>query len=344
MEFKEYLKQLRISNSLTQKELSTHINLLGEEFLGIDGVSISRWERGITKPHVTRSIKILRTLTNDLLPYLLSLRIEQQENDLERIVTKRFHSPNAMLASASYNKKSNPSLLDIVPLFEINNNANTIEQLLNFLDNIGDKELKSHNVDLVGYQNDNKIFSKKLIASDTDNLQGHLLSLFFDNRKINNYYESPFLPIPTKEIIPYQENKPMALLTVTRYAETESAYWLINTLLAYLIATHANIHTLYFYVFDQMAVDYIEKIGADKVAYNTPDSHGVIKIGRQNYRFGLYRLDSANFLAQPEILKLLQDAAHHTPHFALNTTPDNKSLVEQLFDCVAIKTPKNIAT
>ncbi|MEZ8658784.1 helix-turn-helix domain-containing protein [Vibrio cyclitrophicus] len=334
MEFGKYLKQLRIEQSLTQKELTTRINLIGKEFLGIDSVSISRWERGITKPNVARSIKVLRCLTNDLLPYLLSLPIDLKKNDLENVEAKRFHNPDAILAAATYNKIINNISFEIQPLFNKLESYNTAEKISNFLNNLNEKEIQN-NIDWYDYQTKNKIFSKKIIINDHSEMQGHLLSFFFDHKKISDYYTSPYLAIPKNDAISYKDNKPMALFTATRYAKTDQGYWVINALLAYFIATHANVISLYFYLFDNVAVEYFEKINAKKIAYNTLDSHGKVKLGGKAYRFGVYYLDSADFLARPEIINLLQEV-NYSPRFSLKTD-QNQTVADLLSDCVIIK-------
>ena len=77
--FGDYLKQLRIEGNLTQKELAVKLNLADPEFASIDSVTVSRWERNTTAPNPVKAVKVLRTLTNDLRPYLLSIEIDEDK-------------------------------------------------------------------------------------------------------------------------------------------------------------------------------------------------------------------------------------------------------------------------
>ncbi len=60
--FGEYLKQLRIEKGLTQKELAAKLNLADEEFTAVDSVTVSRWERGSTTPHIAKASRYYKRL------------------------------------------------------------------------------------------------------------------------------------------------------------------------------------------------------------------------------------------------------------------------------------------
>nr|WP_010647403.1 helix-turn-helix transcriptional regulator [Vibrio campbellii] len=71
--FGDYLKQFRVQQGLPQRELATKLNLSNPEFVSVDSVSVSRWERNTTTPNTIKAIKVLRELTLDLKPLLLSI-------------------------------------------------------------------------------------------------------------------------------------------------------------------------------------------------------------------------------------------------------------------------------
>ncbi len=330
--FGNCLKQLRIEKSLTQKDLMTHINLLGEEFLGIDTVAISRWERGITEPHVIKSIKILRSLTNNLLPYLLSLPTKDETNLFEEIAVTRFYSPESTLTTATYSKRLQSKNIKLMLLFQERHDEYLI-QLTNFFNSIGLKNKSLLDIDLYQHQIDKKIFGRKLVDRETNSILGHTLSIFFDRNEIREYYKNPSLELPINKAKGYKKNKPMALCTISRYADSEGSYWVINILVPLLLAYYGNIHDVYFYVFDKWSVDYMESLGAEKVAYDTPDDKGAIKVGSQHFKFGLFRIDSSHWLSRPEIRFLLQNLVQNNLELLVNPhgTTIDKSLANEIF-------------
>ncbi len=100
--FGDYLKQLRYQLGLTQRELATKLNLANPEFSSVDSVTISRWERNATAPKTVKAIKVLRELTLDLRPFLLSLPSPENETFLDDIIYERYYSQKALLLSSGY--------------------------------------------------------------------------------------------------------------------------------------------------------------------------------------------------------------------------------------------------
>ncbi len=62
MLFNEYLKNCREKYDLTQEELVQELYSFSDVFEGLDTSTLSRWERGITKPRIDKQIQILKLL------------------------------------------------------------------------------------------------------------------------------------------------------------------------------------------------------------------------------------------------------------------------------------------
>lgn len=303
--FGAYLKQVREDIGLTQKELAAKLNLASAEFASIDPVTISRWERGTTTPSLIKAIKVLRVLTTDLMPFLTQLPAKVDENLLAEIAEYRFKSPWAMLMASSYEiSPMSGEVLDC-PLLE-NSQDDYLTDLKHFFSHIDLDNNAILDIDLYQYQFEKKSVSRKFIDKKTKQILGHRISFLFDANELKQYYSSPYLPFPLQQSHPYSPNRVMAQCTVSRYSSSEAVFWENSTSGAKFIASHANIHDMYFYALDPWAVNYMNSLDAEKIAFDTPDENGVVKIGNQSFMRCLYRFDSANWLSRPEVIALLK--------------------------------------
>ncbi|MFH0271417.1 helix-turn-helix domain-containing protein [Vibrio jasicida] len=306
--FGDYLKQLRVEAGLTQKELAVKLNLIDSEFVSIDSVTVSRWERNSTAPNPIRAVKVLRSLTNDLRPYLLSLEVEENRTQINNYLKDRYRSPWDVLMSSSYHLSKETAEDDVkeLPLFE-SRSEKYEEGLKNFLNSIGIENEALFNLDLYQHQIEHKIYGKKYINEDSGKLLGHSLSFFFHAEDLNDYFCSPFLKIPIKKTKAYSQNKKMAICTLTHFCSDEPTFWIDHQTGIDYLARHANVHDLYYYAVDKLTADYMINIGAEKVAFDTPNKHGIVKIGHEKYMRCLLKLDSAVWLTRPELLLLLKN-------------------------------------
>ena len=65
-------------------------------------MSVSRWERNNTTPNTIKAIKVLRELTLDLKPFLLSIPSPEDETFLDDILYTRFRSQRSLLMMSDY--------------------------------------------------------------------------------------------------------------------------------------------------------------------------------------------------------------------------------------------------
>ena len=84
MHFNEYLKLCRENNSLTQEQLVHDLYSYDiDSFEGLDTNTLSKWERSITKPKLSRQVSVIKYFqeeTGAALPYWDSYSIEEAEN------------------------------------------------------------------------------------------------------------------------------------------------------------------------------------------------------------------------------------------------------------------------
>ncbi|HHB1594299.1 TPA: helix-turn-helix domain-containing protein [Vibrio campbellii] len=302
--FEEYLKRLREEVGLTQKELATKLNLASVDFASIDPVTISRWERGTTAPTTVKAIKVLRVLTTDLMPFLSSLPVESGKNIFDEIVEYRFKSPWAKLLSDSYEAPTQCKDVLEAPLLE-SSQDDYLNSLKHFFASLSLDNSALFDIDLYQYQQEQKAVTRKYIAKQSEEILGHNISFLFDANELRQYLSSPFFPVPLQQSRPYSANRTMAVCTVSRFSSNETVFWKNGAFGAKFVATHANIHDMYFYALDHWSVSYMNSLDAEKVAFDTPSDNGIVKIGNQSFKRCLYRVDSAIWLSRPEILSLL---------------------------------------
>ena len=83
MQFNEYLKKCRDHNSLTQEQLVQVLYIYDtDHFETLETSTLSKWERGLTKPKASKQVSILKYfqgLTGDALPCFDGYAVEEAE-------------------------------------------------------------------------------------------------------------------------------------------------------------------------------------------------------------------------------------------------------------------------
>ena len=308
--FGQYLKQLRLERGLTQKDLCALLNLSDAELASIDAVTISRWERGITKPHASKSIKILRTLTLDLVPYLVSRsKYSPQDSIVNRIVFDRFNSINALIQTSSYTVPRLPPNPKVVEKrLNLMEAESVLENIRIFLST---SELCYPNLDQLDlYQlyRDDRLLLKVYIDQDSLEIVGHNLSVFFEVSELESRLKTPYDLLPFRKVVPYTTNSKLAICNLSRFAANRYAFEKVHGDFVKFVARHSNIHIYYHYLNSPLLFNYLVEIGAEKVGYDTLDPYGVVKVGNQSFRNCLLKIDTATILARPEIAELVKKA------------------------------------
>ncbi|YCO05425.1 helix-turn-helix domain-containing protein [Vibrio sp. VNB-15] len=311
--FGDYLKQLRVQHGLTQKELATKLNLSSSEFTSVDSVTVSRWERNTTTPNTAKAIKVLRELTLDLKPFLLSIPSPEEDTFLDDILYTRFRSQRALLMTSDYEELKPNEDTEIIEetLFDNKTEVNAqLARLRNFFLNADAHYPGMINLDFLSMHEENKLIAKVYKDSRSKKVRGHSISFLFQIEDLDTNFTNPHQTLPFNLARKYSESRHLALCCLSRYATSEQVFMMLHPTLVNYMSERANINQLYYYAFDNEFTDYLVSLGAEKTAYDTPDKTGSVKIGKTAYRKCLLKIDTAVLLAQPSMIYLLHQ--HHS--------------------------------
>ncbi|MGR5445585.1 helix-turn-helix domain-containing protein [Vibrio jasicida] len=303
--FGEYLKQLRLEKGLTQKELATKLNLSNEEFIAVDSVTVSRWERGSTAPHTSKAIKILQTLTLDLTPYLNSIPIAKSHTLLDDILYDSFHSNQTKIITSSYKSIEKSTEILEEDLFQDTEQSH-LDAVKIFFKNTESDYPGLMNIRFRDYYEENKIIAKKYVDKNTKELLGHNIWFLFDASDLDEHIQSPFDQVPFEKAKRYTSNSELAFCAVSRFYATEEVYWELQPSQLNYIAERSNIKWFYYYALHEKFAKYLEEIGCEKVTYDTPTEFGAVTIGKQSFKHCLYRIETSNLFARPEVLAIMR--------------------------------------
>ncbi|MGD8115523.1 helix-turn-helix domain-containing protein [Vibrio sp. TRT 29B02] len=320
MLFGMYLKKYRLEAGLTQVQAATKLNLLGGDLTNIDPVTFSRWERGMTKPTIARSIRVLREFTNNLEQYLSDLSREQKSlnrtkdriDQFDLILEQKYRSLNSLVNRASYNKLlTQPhNLICECPIYS-QHDQKAVDDIYRFHSQTSSEHVMHglQKIDLLDYCADNRILAYKYVNTASNDLIGHNIGAIFTHKS----FESEIINLNTKSIneidlrktIPYTPNKKFVYYALSQHSLFERPFRLqLHREFKYL-SQRANITDYYAAVVVKSSVDVLEKMGFSVVAYEEKTPTGAIKIGKNSYSRAIMHIETAQLFAQPEFLNLL---------------------------------------
>ncbi|MFN1532055.1 MULTISPECIES: helix-turn-helix domain-containing protein [Vibrio harveyi group] len=311
--FGDYLKQLRVQHGLTQRELATKLNLSSPEFTSVDSVTISRWERNATTPNSVKAIKVLRQLTLDLKPYLLTIEASSEGTILDDILYDRFHSQRALLMSSEYEElKPQKDTKIIEESMFSNETADHASRLKNFFINADAHYPGLIDLDLLSFHKEDKVIANVYLDEESHKVRGHSISFLFKIEDLESLFTRPEHTLPFSLAKPYTENRELALCCLSRYAANQQVFMMLHPTLVDYLAARSNITSLYYYSFDNQFSEYLVSLGAEKVAYDSPDKSGSVTIGKTAYRKCLLKIDTSILLAQSSMIYLLHQHQRHS--------------------------------
>ncbi|MEZ8510193.1 helix-turn-helix domain-containing protein [Vibrio splendidus] len=318
--FGEYLKKYRIAHEMTQSQAATKLNLLGGDLSNIDTVTLSRWERGTTKPTLSRSVRVLREFTNDLEPYLSEVsRLQQQEitsknriDQFDILMEEKYHSLNNLIARANYQSSSmiEHNAVCECPFGQSNDNE-TVNSVLLFHEQTSDENMKHglSKIDFLNYCNDKRFIAYKYIDSITRELLGHNVGAIFTLEGINSEIEilgqKLIDEIDLRKTVSYNQNRKLAYFAASQHSLYERPFRLQLNREFQFLAKHANITDYYATVAINSSAEVLEKMGFSVVSYEKKSTSGAIKVGKHHYSKALMHIKTSQLFAQPEYLNLL---------------------------------------
>ncbi len=130
MHFNEYLRSCREHAHLTQEQLVQQLyNNDIEHFEGLDTTTLSKWERGIVKPKLSRQVRIIKyfqTLTGSALPCLESYSIRHAEELICKTGMKNLLGKSKELILNFPDKMIGTDDLEVIQL----RNSETIDKII----------------------------------------------------------------------------------------------------------------------------------------------------------------------------------------------------------------------
>ncbi|WP_299141278.1 helix-turn-helix domain-containing protein [uncultured Vibrio sp.] len=318
--FGEYLKKYRIANKLTQNKAATKLNLLGGDLSNIDTVTLSRWERGTTKPTLSRSIRVLRELTNDLEPYLSEVsRTQQQEvtyknrvAQFDTLMEDKYHSLNNLIARANYQSGTiyEHNAVCECPIGHPDDNQ-IVNSVLLFHEQTSDEYMKHglSKIDFLNYCNQERFIAYKYVDSVTGELLGHNVGTIFTPEGMHSEIEmldrKSIDEIDLRKTVPYNQSRKLVYFATSQHSLYERPFRLQLNREFRFLASHANITDYYATVAISSSVELLEKMGFSVVSYEKKSVNGTIKVGQHYYSKALMHIKTSQLFSQPEFLNLL---------------------------------------
>ena len=307
--FGDYLKKLRLSLGLTQSELTAKLNLADEEFSSLDVVTLSRWERGKTKPTLAKCFRVLRCLQNDLSDFYDLLPIPKKENIINDYLELRFNSSLAILASSSYKPLNSQQAQLIIkrPLL-VRDDDPILLSLQSLYNNVSYLTKELLEINLYDYQENRRCLCHKFIKLDGE-ITGHSFSFVYNNEHFDTNVRSKIFHLDLTKSVNYTANKKLALFDYLRYSNNPATCEYMLGSQFKILVKHSNLIKYYHYVDLPEGAIHLERLGFNKVAFDVESDSGKFKLANRSFNRCLYEIDSATLLSKPDIIALIKSTS-----------------------------------
>lgn len=317
--FAKFLKKLRMENELSQAEAMRKLTIANNQFLGVDSVTFSRWERGVTLPHKARQVSIIRVFTNDLYDYLSQLYKtsycdgNSKFNYVESLIRNRYSHPSIIISNASYYSSitNYEKEICIEPLND--SNCDTFNMnLKSFLESVDAMRIVSGlvHIDIMDFHQQNRISVQRYVVDGVTH--GHTIKAFFNNENIdeeiislNSDMSRYDQDINLELSVPYDSSQPLSCYMVSRYAVSEDVFRRQLSEECRFLAQHANIHYFYMKITLKATLEVMLKLGFEVATHGPENSSGGIKIGNKRYSWAILVIPTNFLLSRPEFMHFM---------------------------------------
>lgn len=305
--FGKLLKDIRIFNNYTQKDLAAKLSIESEEFSQIDLVTISRWERGMTSPNNAKALRVLRCLTKDVRPFLSSLMGHQCSRSLDDFVQQRFGTNiiQSTLAAFGVQVPTNRENFRHDKLIKKVNDP-ILKEIREYHSLFNQDRLDLLNIDLYLYQEEKKLHGYRFYEeTKPEKTIGNSLYFFMNTEDIEKEVKTNGCDIDLRKSVRYRESNYLSMYLasgVITSAELFKYHWTHNL---EFLSTHSNIVNLYVSVLAESVVPFLMNIGFEVVATKNPIFSGGVKIGRRHYERCVMKIDTSVLLTSKEALSLI---------------------------------------
>ena len=317
--FGEYLKELRVSLGLTQSELAVKLNLADEEFRSVDVVTLSRWERGKTKPTLAKCLRILRCLQIDLSSFYDLIPNPNETKLLDEFVQLRFNNRVTKLSSLNYEapQETQSALITEMPLL-LKDDDKILCSLKAFYEMASYIPKGLFDLNLYDYQQNKRAIFKRFIT-ESGQLVGHSLSFIFESDYFDKVTHSKIVDIDLTKSVSYKNATKLAVCNYNRYSSDFEVFRCMLVSQYINLIRYSNVQRYYFFNALPESGQILERLGFDKVAFDIESDTEGFKLGNRSFEHCLYEIDAATLLSQPEIITLIKTTKWNNR----NVTKDN---------------------
>lgn len=306
--FGKYLKEIRENNGYTQKELAAHLQLASNEFSNVDYVTISRWERGISKPSPSKSVRILRCFMQDITPYLESMPESEGFADVDSFLHGRFENEAQHHLLAALNLRQLPASeirLSNDKLFEDPSDP-LINQVKSFYTNFNREKdrLTPLDIDLYSYQEERKLVGNRIIHEGNTIAFG--LAFFYKSDVIHEQTLNNNCNINLRLAAKYNQQSKFSIFLGGGNIFSRDIFICLWKARVDFLAKHSNITEIYINVTMPVVAEYLCSLGFSFVASKNQTKYGGIRIGNKQYERCIMKLDTSVFLTRKQVIALMR--------------------------------------
>lgn len=304
--FGQYLKELRVSLGLTQSELAVKLNLADEEFRSVDVVTLSRWERGKTKPTLAKCLRILRCLQIDLSSFYDLIPNPNETKLLDEFIQLRFNNRVTKLSSLNYEapQETQSALITEMPLL-LKDDDKILCSLKAFYETANYIPKGLFDINLYDYQQNKRAIFKRFIT-ESGQLVGHSLSFIFESEYFDKAIHSKNFNINLKKTVSYKSTTQLAVCNYNRYSTSFEVFRCMLVSQYINLIRYSNVQRYYFFNALPESGQILEQLGFTKVAFDIESDTGGFKLGNRAFEHCLYEIDTATLLSHPEIITLIK--------------------------------------
>lgn len=294
--FAECLQTIRAEKGITQQQALDTLIKSEVSLSKLDLTTYSRWERGVTKPKLSKQILIARILGANAAS-LINPETKIPEN--KRQVLNYVHSR----AKDPYSKPSDD--FTAYRGVSLRNREDILQKIVTF-----HTDYLQHKLQSTEFLNDNLHVD---IFVDCDNkLIGHMIYGYVERNTSptllnpNNLAKCPFLG-PDK-----RQGSPLALYIVSMYCSLIAPRMITILSVIELLRQSQNIKDLYVNVHDQEGFNlYNSNVDCAILAKGEQEPYGGIKVYGKHYRYVQVKANAEEILASKVIADLVPFADHY---------------------------------
>lgn len=275
--FGEILKNFRQKKGLTQIDIVSVLHLAHSGFDNVDNVTVSRWERGITKPTLVKKIRILRILGIDVSLLINHLDKERlgQHHSFHNI---RFNAFEGMPKNALYSMSD-----EVIEESCLHTGFGVFKMPIRaYLENTHERQF----VDAFSLKNKEKIESV-MYTNNTQQVLGHFLYFHIHGVNRTGRYISP------EEMVTCNKFRECSIFIFSMYSENPSIYEATLRHISTQLIRNNNIKYIYIFCKWKEAKKHLNHIGAEPFYY----------IDAQRM---IVRVEVALWLSQAEVISALR--------------------------------------